>query len=66
MSSSSHAKNGLDGLKPELRRDTGYRAVPPGVGNKEYDEDYLDSLPHCPAFKGMHVHFFVCVMGKVH
>ncbi|CAO3626018.1 unnamed protein product [Cunninghamella blakesleeana] len=32
--------------------DTGYRSVPNNAGpQKEYDEDYLDSLPHCPAFK---------------
>ena len=32
--------------------DTGYRSVPPGVGpEKQYDDDYLSSLPHCPAFK---------------
>ncbi|CAO3617066.1 unnamed protein product [Cunninghamella echinulata] len=32
--------------------DTGYRSVPISAGSeKEYDEEYLDSLPHCPVFK---------------
>ncbi|KAL1936655.1 hypothetical protein VTP01DRAFT_789 [Rhizomucor pusillus] len=32
--------------------DTGYRAVPGDVSKeKQYDEAYLESLPHCPAFK---------------
>ncbi|KAI8081710.1 beta-lactamase superfamily domain-containing protein, partial [Halteromyces radiatus] len=32
--------------------DTGYRTVPATAGpEKEYDEDYLETLPHCPAFK---------------
>ena len=36
-----------------INRDTGYRSVPIGTDpNNQYDEDYLDSLPHCPAFKG--------------
>ncbi|KAI7877456.1 Metallo-hydrolase/oxidoreductase [Lichtheimia hyalospora FSU 10163] len=48
----------VEGIQDGKRRgnvyfggDTGYRSVPTGVGNKEYDEEYLDSLPHCPAFK---------------
>lgn len=36
-----------------LIRDTGYRTVPITAGpEKEHDEDYLETLPHCPAFKG--------------
>lgn len=36
-----------------MLRDTGYRAVPGDVSKeKQYDEAYLESLPHCPAFKG--------------
>ncbi|KAI8075268.1 beta-lactamase superfamily domain-containing protein [Gongronella butleri] len=32
--------------------DTGYRTVPPEAGpEREYDEAYLSTLPHCPAFK---------------
>ncbi|KAI9498659.1 beta-lactamase superfamily domain-containing protein [Zychaea mexicana] len=32
--------------------DTGYRAVPQGTKpDAQYDEDHLDTLPHCPAFK---------------
>ncbi|KAI8144925.1 beta-lactamase superfamily domain-containing protein [Fennellomyces sp. T-0311] len=32
--------------------DTGYRTVPADAGpEKEYDDEYLNSLPHCPAFK---------------
>ncbi|KAI9258971.1 beta-lactamase superfamily domain-containing protein [Phascolomyces articulosus] len=32
--------------------DTGYRNVPLGTTlDQQYDEDHLDSLPHCPAFK---------------
>lgn len=42
----------IECTETELHRDTGYRAVPIGVGDKGYDEEYLDSLPHCPAFKG--------------
>ena len=54
----------IEWIETELRRDTGYRSVPTGVGNKEYDEEYLDSLPHCPAFKGTCA--CVCVIISVH
>lgn len=52
VSSSSHCQIWIVCTETELHRDTGYRAVPIGVGDKGYDEEYLDSLPHCPAFKG--------------
>lgn len=36
-----------------LHRDTGYRAVPGHIDKeKQFDEACLDTLPHCPAFKG--------------
>lgn len=33
--------------------DTGYRAIPEGTKpDKQHDAEYLDTLPHCPVFKG--------------
>jgi hypothetical protein len=33
--------------------DTGYRAIPPSTKkDQEYDMEYLETLPHCPVFKG--------------
>lgn len=37
----------------KIYSDTGYRAVPMETKPEaQYDIDYLDTLPHCPAFKG--------------
>lgn len=34
--------------------DTGYRTIPASTKpESEHDYEYLDTLPHCPAFKGM-------------
>lgn len=35
--------------------DTGYRTVPIDTKpESQYDTQFLDTLPHCPAFKGNH------------
>ncbi|KAI7857625.1 beta-lactamase superfamily domain-containing protein [Circinella umbellata] len=45
-------KDKVSGGKVFFGGDTGYRSVPIGTSpNDQYDEDYLDDLPHCPAFK---------------
>jgi N-acyl-phosphatidylethanolamine-hydrolysing phospholipase D len=45
----SVASDGETKARVYFAGDTGYRAV--DKNPREYDEEYLDTLPHCPAFK---------------